>query len=89
MASQAIIIHHRDNVAIALRDLKSGETVRLADGRSLEILMDIPYSHKVALANIAIGEEIVKYGENIGRASEAIRKGEWVHTHNLTMEQKE
>jgi SAF domain len=89
MASQVIVIHHRDNVAIALHDLKNGESVRLTDGRTLEILMDIPYSHKVALANIASGEEIIKYGENIGQAKEAIRKGEWVHTHNLSIEEKE
>ncbi|RJQ67045.1 MAG: D-galactarate dehydratase [Desulfobacteraceae bacterium] len=83
MAFQAIIIHPRDNVAVALRDLKAGETLHLADGRTLTVLTDIPYSHKVALADRAIGQEIIKYGENIGHARTAIRIGEWIHTHNL------
>jgi altronate dehydratase len=85
---QAMVIHPRDNVAVALRDLKNGETLTLADSRTIILLMDIPYSHKVALIDIGSGEEIIKYGENIGEATEAIRKGQWVHTHNLTIGEK-
>lgn len=44
---------------------------------------EIPAGHKFALCNIAKGEFVVKYGEIIGRATENISKGEWVHTHNL------
>lgn len=39
--------------------------------------------HKVANSNIKKGEFVFKYGNIIGRAKEDIKKGEWVHSHNL------
>ncbi len=39
--------------------------------------------HKYALKNIAVGENIIKYGMPIGRATSEIKKGEHVHTHNV------
>jgi altronate dehydratase len=84
----ALVIHPRDNVAVALKDLKQGETLVLADGRAVSLLSDVPFSHKVALADIGGGQEIIKYGENIGEAKEDIRRGQWVHTHNLTIDEK-
>lgn len=87
MTSQALVIHPADNVAIALHNLKNGQTLHLPDGRRLDLLTDVPYSHKVALADIGSGQAVVKYGENIGQAKETIRKGEWVHTHNLHIEE--
>ena len=44
---------------------------------------NIPAGHKFALKDIKKGEYIVKYGEIIGKATEDIKKGEWVHTHNV------
>lgn len=88
MASQVIIIHPRDNVAIALRDLKSKEEVILPDGRLLTVSADIAYSHKVSLEDIPAGGAVIKYGETIGEANELIRKGDWVHKHNLNIEDK-
>jgi len=88
MAAQVIIIHPRDNVAIALRDLKKGEELFLPDGRPLNILADIAYSHKVSLEDIPAGAAIIKYGEIIGEAKGPIRKGEWVHKHNLDIEDR-
>ncbi len=44
---------------------------------------DIPAGHKIALSAIGEGEEVVKYGHRIGRATKGIRQGEWVHSHNL------
>ena len=43
----------------------------------------IPAGHKYALRDIAVGEYVIKYGEIIGRATQNIAKGEWVHTHNV------
>ena len=43
----------------------------------------IPAGHKYALRPIACGEYVIKYGEIIGRATQDIAKGEWVHTHNV------
>ncbi|MDD6995416.1 MAG: altronate dehydratase family protein [Candidatus Borkfalkiaceae bacterium] len=52
-------------------------------GVSLEGSESIPAGHKFALKDIAAGEYIIKYGEIIGKATQNIKKGEWVHTHNV------
>ena len=57
-------------------------------GRELVAATDIPLSHKVALADLAQGEPLIKYGEIIGRAAVPIRAGEWVHTHNMQAEER-
>ena len=43
----------------------------------------IPAGHKFALRDIAQGETVIKYGQIIGRATCDIKKGDWVHTHNV------
>ena len=52
-------------------------------GVSLTGKENIPAGHKFALKDIKRGEYVIKYGEIIGRATEDIKKGEWVHTHNV------
>ena len=52
-------------------------------GISLNGTETIPAGHKFALTDIKKGEYIIKYGEIIGKASKDIKKGEWVHTHNV------
>ena len=44
---------------------------------------DIPAYHKVAVRDIAEGDYVVKYGEQIGVALCDIRVGDYVHVHNL------
>ena len=39
--------------------------------------------HKYALRDIKAGEDIIKYGNPIGHATEDIKKGEHVHSHNV------
>ena len=39
--------------------------------------------HKYALRDINKGENIIKYGNPIGHATEDIKKGEHVHSHNI------
>lgn len=39
--------------------------------------------HKIALRDIKEGEDIIKYGYAIGHATEDIKEGEHVHTHNI------
>ena len=75
-------IHPRDNVAVALSPVAAGERVRV-EGREVTALEDIPQGHKLALAPIAAGDEVIKYGCPIGRAKRDIAPGAWVHSHNL------
>ena len=83
MKENILIIHPHDNVAVALEKLPAGGEASGAGMISLTVLEEIPASHKIALLDIAAGEEIVKYGETIAVSSQNIRKGQWVHTHNL------
>ena len=43
---------------------------------------DIPIGHKVALKDLANGETVIKYGEEIGKMVADAKVGEHVHTHN-------
>jgi altronate hydrolase len=71
-----------DNVAVALRPLKAGETVTL-DGAAIVIRRNLAVGHKFAARAIAKGEILVKYSCPIGTAICAIAPGEYLHAHNV------
>lgn len=77
-----IRISENDSVAVALKDLESGNTY-LLDNMSITLRDDIPFGHKVSLYDIKENENIIKYGQPIGHAKCEIKKGQHVHTHNL------
>ena len=82
----AIVVDKKDNVAVALSDIKRGDKVTIRIGEKIEELVassDIPFGHKLAIREIPRGEEIIKYGEVIGRATRDIEIGEHVHVHNV------
>ena len=86
MRLQALVMNDNDNVATAVCPLKRADTVDIQIGEntgSIVLLNDIPFGHKLATGDIESGENIVKYGEIIGRAVAGIRKGEHVHVHNV------
>lgn len=45
--------------------------------------INLANGHKYALRDIKAGENIIKYGQSIGHATEDISEGGHVHTHNL------
>ncbi len=75
---KAIRIHPDDNVAVALEDIRKGETVL-----SVTAAEDVARGHKIALRNIREGEAVVKYGNPIGLAKADIPAGAWAHVHNV------
>ena len=77
-----IRIHPDDNVAVALEDLRKGESLCVGE-LSVTAAEDVSRGHKIALRPIAAGESIVKYGTPIGLAKEEIPAGAWVHVHNV------
>ncbi|WP_231036259.1 UxaA family hydrolase [Pectinatus sottacetonis] len=84
----ALKVNDKDNVAtIFANDIKAHMQVDVHDKKGADVLLtvnsDIPYGHKIALQDINKGELIIKYGEEIGMASQAIKKGDYVHVHNL------
>ena len=77
-----LVISERDNVATALEALEPGHALDVR-GAKIVVRDPIPRGHKVALAAIAAGEPVMKYGNPIGLASAAIAPGGHVHTHNV------
>ncbi len=85
MNRRMIIMHSSDNVGVLLENALSGDICENGVYR-LTITEEIKFGHKMALQNIPRGEGIIKYGENIGYALVDIKKGQWVHQHNIESE---
>jgi len=84
MKSRAFQIQPQDNVATLLDDAVVGATDVLGvQPQEIPLLEKIERGHKVALRNIAANEAVIKFGVRIGRATQPIQRGAWVHLHNL------
>ena len=82
----AIALRDVDNVATALRELAAGQEIVIGVGdRRVHVRLReaIPFGHKLALTDIPPGANIVKYGEVMGRATQAIPAGAHAHIHNI------
>lgn len=77
-----IKINENDNVAVALETIPAGATVTV-DGGSVTTETEIPAGHKFALVQMPEGTPVIKYGFRIGNTTAPVKKGEWIHTHNL------
>lgn len=88
MAHRALAHKSTDDVAVAVSDLKAGEelTIQAIDGgkaHKVSVLEAVPLGHKVALKNLPEGHVVIEYGEKVGRMTKAVKKGGYVHVHNL------
>ena len=83
--SKVLVFKPADNVGTAADDMPSGEAFMLEGDppRRITVSEAIPFGFKIALEDILAGEEVIKYGEIIGRAIRLIRAGELVHVHNI------
>ena len=87
-AAPHFLVHNQgDHVGIAVQDVEPGPArVAYMDSDrwiDLDVLENIPLGHKVALACLAAGDEVIEYQVRIGLTRQPIRKGEWVHIHNV------
>jgi altronate hydrolase len=73
-------LNPQDNVATAVDTVEAG---KMSSG--VTSTQRIPKGHKMAIAKIAKGEPIRKFGQIIGFAKAHIVPGEWVHEHNVEM----
>ncbi|MFG1357614.1 UxaA family hydrolase [Xanthobacter pseudotagetidis] len=82
---RAIVLDPSDNVATLIDPARKAEAATLGGARSgtVTLAADVPFGHKIALADIAVGANILKYGQVIGRATAAIPAGAHVHVHNV------
>ncbi|TCK32672.1 altronate hydrolase [Paraburkholderia sp. BL8N3] len=81
-SARVIRLNPADDVVIALEQLVSGTVL---DKEAVTVSGLIPPGHKVATRDIGQGEAVHRYGQVIGFASQPIRAGQHVHTHNLAM----
>jgi altronate dehydratase len=82
----ALRLHGSDDVVIAKHALQAGTTLHWEEGRNRQEITlphPIPSGHKLALAEIPADAPVLRYGQVIGFATQRIRPGEHVHTHNL------
>ena len=87
-AKIALHVNDKDNVAtIFANGITDGTEVEIRNKRGeytpVTVIGDVPYGHKIAVRDIKAGEHIMKYGQSIGVADVDIKKGEYVHIHNM------
>lgn len=73
-----IKIHRNDNVIIAIEKIERGTIIE-----NTEALEEILPGHKMAITDISTGNQVIKYGQSIGHATQDIKRGSWIHSHNL------
>ncbi len=77
----AIKIHSRDNVAVALRDLAADTQVEI-DHQVITLQQEVGRGHKFALTPLATDALVIKYGLPIAHATRPIAAGEIIHSSN-------
>ena len=80
--SPIIILNPVDDVGVARKPMPAGGATGYGDLVAREL---IGRGHKVAIKAIQAGQEVKKYGQVIGVATQDIAPGSHVHLHNLAM----
>ena len=72
----------RDNVLVALTDLRKGEIVRFS-GNDYVLLSDVPAKQKFLTQDLSAGQDIIMYGVLVGKATQNLQRGELLSTRNI------
>jgi len=84
MSDVAVLLHPIDHVAIAKQPLLPRTVLNTPHGE-ITVAQMIPPGHKFALLAVAKDEPIRRYGQIIGFATQDVRPGQHVHSHNLAV----
>jgi altronate hydrolase len=82
MPKKVLKLDSRDNVLIALADLRRAEQIHF-DSQTYTLESDVPAKHKFAIQDLAVGASVTMYGVIVGKAVEPIRKGGLLNTRNI------
>jgi altronate hydrolase len=85
MKTAVLKLDPKDNVLIALQNLRQGEQID-SSGQRYVLATDVHAKHKFATADLSVGDDLIMYGSVVGKARQPIRKGEAVTTANLVHE---
>ena len=86
MKVNALLMDERDNVVTCVEEIPAGATVTYQDGDrvcTVQAEETIPYCHKIALQDLGAGDDVMKYGESLGKLISPVAKGHWVNDNNL------
>ena len=81
MAELVLKVHPNDNVIVALKDLKKGQTVQYK-GEDIVLQDDVNAKHKFFTNDMQAGDEIIMYGVLVGKAQNFIPRGGVMNTDN-------
>ncbi|HEX4374455.1 MAG TPA: altronate dehydratase family protein [Puia sp.] len=81
MKQRVLQIHPKDNVLVALTNLKKGETI-LHNGNSYLLQNDIGAKHKFFMQNMKTGDEVIMYGTLVGKLQTDLSAGSLMTTEN-------
>jgi altronate dehydratase small subunit len=80
--ARLILLSPQDNCLIAAARLEAGVQLEI-EGERVTLAKTIDLGHKVARGAIRKDEKVLRYGAVIGHVTEAVARGEHLHTHNL------
>lgn len=101
MGNRCLRLDPRDNVWIALADLRQGETIDaggeppssptadFGEPGTFTLASDVPAKHKFAGSDLGPGSPVRMYGILVGQTTQAIRRGEVLSTRNVRHEAAE
>ncbi|MDG1803513.1 altronate dehydratase family protein [Flavicella sp.] len=81
-SKQVLQIHSKDNVLVALTDLKEFSEVVFGE-KFYQLKESIPAKHKFSVVDLEKGDAVYMYGVLVGRAIKRISKGGLISTSNL------
>lgn len=81
-APSVLRIHPSDDLIVALRPLRAGETVHL-DGQSWTLPEAVAAKHKFAARDFATGQQLTMYGVTVGITTAPVGAGAALTTGNL------
>jgi altronate hydrolase len=85
MGNAVLKLDPRDNVLIALQNLRRDERITFSN-QTYVLASDVQAKHKFATEDLAAGSDLIMYGVLVGKARQAIQVGEILTTRNSTHE---
>jgi altronate hydrolase len=85
MQNRVLKIDAKDNVLIALTDLRQGDRIDFSN-QVYTLASDVPAKHRFATQDLLPGSDVVMHGVLVGKARELIRAGEVLTIRNVRHE---
>ena len=82
MQKTVLQLDPKDNVLIALRELKAGDQIPFGE-QSYTLVSSVPVKHKFAVRDLAPDDRVIMYGVRVGKAVTPIHRGEVITTRNI------